>query len=93
MSNSPIGPPGQAGSDANNPYLVAFLQTTLGDQGWDIQRLALAIGWNQELRAKMTELALGLGLIAPPLIRARPVPPATADILVFPLSPRPRSES
>ena len=92
MSDSPIGPTAQVG--LGNPHLITFLRLTLSDQGWDMQRLASAMRWNQEVRAEMTEVAIELGLIAPPLIRARPVSrPATADILIFPVSPRPRSES
>lgn len=93
MTDSPIGPAAQVGS-ARNEYLITFLRLTLGDQGWDMQRLASAMGWDQEDRAEMTEVAIELGLIAPPLIKARPVPPpATTDILIIPVSPRPRSAS
>jgi hypothetical protein len=93
MSHSPIGPTAQV-SFASNPYLITLLRQTLGEQGWNIQRLNLAMGWDQEFRAKVTEVAIELGLIAPPLIKARPVPPpTTADILIFPVPLRPRSES
>lgn len=100
MSNSTIGPPGQAGSYANNPYLVSALHSFLGDQGWSFERLALMMSWNQESRAEISEVALGLGLITQAslavevkAIKARPLPPPqTADILILPVPLRPRPE-
>jgi hypothetical protein len=93
MSHSPVGPTAQGGF-ASTPYLIILLRQTLGERGWNIQRLNLAMGWDQEFRVKVAELAVELRLIAQPLIKAWPVPPpATADILIFPVSPRPRSES
>jgi hypothetical protein len=98
MPHSPIGPTAQLGFA--NPYLISFLQVTLGEQGYTIQRLASAIGWDQDFIAKVTELALALGLITPAslvpsgaVLKARLLrQPETADILVLPVSVRPRTE-
>jgi hypothetical protein len=95
MSHSPIGPTAQVGPA--NPYLILLLRQTLGEQGWTMQRLALAMRWDQEIRAEVTELAIELGLLTHASLivkaKAKALPlPQTADILILPVSLRPRAE-